>query len=59
MDVVGWIACGVRLSVNEFDQETVAANPVVMANARLGRTGPCKVDIFPTRFVDQATAFLG
>ena len=48
MDMAGRISLGVRLSVDEFNQESWTFNPVVVSYSRCQRSSPGELDIFPT-----------
>ena len=57
--MIGWISSGVRLRVDEFDQELFSTDAIVVANARFRRTCPREMDIFPAVFINPAAPLCG
>ncbi len=45
MDVVGYVPSGIRLDIDELDEEAWSLHDVVVSNAWIRRPGPCEMDL--------------
>lgn len=58
MDVIGGVASGIGLRVDEFDQESFAGDSVVVTDAGFQRARPCESHVVPTVGLDLIDAGL-